>query len=163
MADPAVERFPYPVGRTRAGYAPSAAADAEFKGLLRDETFCMISDLSKGHAYGKETLQEAAQGASGSNMKRHMKVTTEISCLPSMAVHWDAFLLVRADEACMDLMRAFISGPPDTPYSCGLWQFDIALPPSYPDVPPKVKFCSTGSGQVRVNPNLYADGKVRGG
>ena len=60
----------------------------------------------------------------------------------------------------MDLMRAFISGPPDTPYAAGLWQFDIALPPQYPDIPPKVKFCSTGGGQVRVNPNLYADGKV---
>ena len=83
-----------------------------------------------------------------------MKVTTELAGLPALAVHWDAFALVRADEACMDLMRALISGPPDTPYACGLWQFDIALPAEYPGVPPRVKFMSTGGGQVRVNPNL---------
>jgi ubiquitin-protein ligase len=34
----------------------------------------------------------------------------------------------------------------------GLWQFDVALPPSYPDVPPNVKFMTTGGGTVRVNP-----------
>ena len=48
-------------------------------------------------------------------------------------------------------MRALIVGPPDTAYMGGLWAFDIQLPPSYPDVPPLVKFITTGGGQVRGN------------
>ena len=38
--------------------------------------------------------------------------------------------------------------------------FDIFLPDEYPRVPPKMQFLTTGGGQIRFNPNLYADGKV---
>ena len=93
-------------------------------------------------------------------MKRFMKITTEMASLPSLEVHWDAYILVRTDETSIDFMRALISGPADTPYACGLWQFDIHLPASYPDTSPSVKFMTTGGGQARLNPNLYADGKV---
>jgi ubiquitin-protein ligase len=33
-----------------------------------------------------------------------------------------------------------IEGPDDTPYSGGLFQIDIQLPPEYPYKPPKMKF-----------------------
>ena len=38
----------------------------------------------------------------------------------------------------------------------GIFLFDILLPPTYPAVAPSVKFLTTGGGQVRFNPNLYA-------
>jgi ubiquitin-protein ligase len=57
-------------------------------------------------------------------------------------------------------MRAIITGPCGTPYESGLFMFDILFPLDYPQVPPKVKFLTTGQGTVRFNPNLYADGKV---
>ena len=53
--------------------------------------------------------------------------------------------------------------PTDTPYTGGVYEFDILFPvkaPGYPSVPPKVKFRTTGAGSVRFNPNLYNDGKV---
>ena len=48
----------------------------------------------------------------------------------------------------------------DTPYSLGIFVFDVFFPDDYPNVPPLVTFMTTGGGQVRFNPNLYVDGKV---
>lgn len=59
----------------------------------------------------------------------------------------------------MDLLRAMIIGPDDTPYSCGCFFFDIYLD-DYPTKAPKVHFLTTGGGRYRFNPNLYQDGKV---
>ena len=52
-------------------------------------------------------------------------------------------------------------GPEDTPYSGGLFTFDIMCPADYPNAPPKVNLATTGGGSVRFNPNLYNCGKVR--
>lgn len=41
-------------------------------------------------------------------------------------------------------------GPEGTPYENGVFLFDIWLPPSYPEVPPKVQFLTTGGGRVRL-------------
>ena len=60
----------------------------------------------------------------------------------------------------MYLLKAVISGPEDTPYAHGLYLFDIGLRSSYPLTPPLVRIMTTGAGNVRYNPNLYADGYV---
>jgi baculoviral IAP repeat-containing protein 6 len=36
----------------------------------------------------------------------------------------------------------------------------VSLPQEYPQLNPNVQFITTGGGQARFNPNLYADGKV---
>lgn len=64
---------------------------------------------------------------------------------------------VRAYEERMELLRAAIVGPQGTPYHDGLFFFDIALPPDYPNAPPMVYY---HSGGLRLNPNLYESGKV---
>ena len=56
--------------------------------------------------------------------------------------------------------HALIVGPFDTPYEGGFFIFTIVFPPTYPNEPPFIKFETTGSGQVRLNPNLYRNGKV---
>src|SRR4051794_5731482 len=43
-------------------------------------------------------------------------------------------------------------------YSNSAFAFDMQLPPSYPDVPPYVHYCSLLN--ERLNPNLYETGKV---
>ncbi len=48
----------------------------------------------------------------------------------------------------------------DTPYCGGAFEFDVFIPPTYPSVSPNVLLRTTGSGQVRFNPNLYNNGKV---
>jgi baculoviral IAP repeat-containing protein 6 len=60
----------------------------------------------------------------------------------------------------MDLLKALISGPVDSPYAHGLYLFDIGLPEDYPNSPPVMKIQTTGGGTARFNPNLYADGYI---
>lgn len=69
-------------------------------------------------------------------------------------------IFLRIDARRMDVMRACIIGPEDTPYERGAFLFDIFLPENYPGAPPKVQLTTTGHGSVRFNPNLYANGKV---
>lgn len=54
------------------------------------------------------------------------------------------------------LGQVMISGPDDTPYSGGLFSFDIFFPFNYPISPPKVRLVTTGGSVHRFNPNLYA-------
>lgn len=60
----------------------------------------------------------------------------------------------------MTVVRFMVSAPPGTPYSRGLWIFDMNITDRYPLEPPKCKNRTTGNGKVRFNPNLYADGYV---
>ena len=78
------------------------------------------------------------------------------TCLP---VEHGSSIFVRAVEGRLDLLRALIIGPQDTPYANGCFLFDIWLN-DYPNKPPKVQLVTTGGGTVAFNPNLYANGKV---
>ena len=53
-----------------------------------------------------------------------------------------------------------LSGTADTPYSHGLYLFEVLLPENYPNRPPKVNIITTGGGSIRFNPNLYDSGYV---
>lgn len=66
-------------------------------------------------------------------------------------------IYVRVYEDRMDLLRAVIVGAYGTPYQDGLFFFDFQLPPEYPQVSPLAYY---HSGGLRLNPNLYEDGKV---
>ena len=67
---------------------------------------------------------------------------------------------MRCDEDRYDVIKALIAGPDGSPYACGCFEFDLFLPPDYPLSPPRVTLVTTGKGQIRFNPNLYANGKV---
>jgi ubiquitin-conjugating enzyme E2 O len=84
----------------------------------------------------------------------------------------------------MDLLRAVMIGPQGTPYHDGLFFFDAHFPPSYPTIPPvsiqslsvwyvihfhiwikkivlmPLQVVHYHAGGLRLNPNLYACGKV---
>lgn len=66
-------------------------------------------------------------------------------------------IFVRVYERRIDLLRAVIVGAAGTPYHDGLFAFDLAFPPDYPAHPPQVHYRSFG---LRLNPNLYANGRV---
>ncbi|KAJ6726539.1 UBIQUITIN-CONJUGATING ENZYME E2 38-RELATED [Salix purpurea] len=71
--------------------------------------------------------------------------------------HLPDSIYVRVHENRIDLLRAVIIGVAGTPYHDGLYFFDIAFPPDYPARPPLVYYRSFG---LRINPNLYANGRV---
>eukprot|EP00002_Diphylleia_rotans_P032386 TRINITY_DN6798_c0_g1_i2.p1 TRINITY_DN6798_c0_g1~~TRINITY_DN6798_c0_g1_i2.p1 ORF type:complete len:636 (+),score=103.67 TRINITY_DN6798_c0_g1_i2:173-1909(+) len=68
-----------------------------------------------------------------------------------------AGIAVRAYMDRMDLLRAVIAGPKDTPYEDALFFFDIHLS-DYPRLAPVVFYRSYCS--ERLNPNLYESGNV---
>ncbi|XP_064113078.1 baculoviral IAP repeat-containing protein 6-like [Macrobrachium nipponense] len=57
-------------------------------------------------------------------------------------------------------LQVLITGPEDTPYANGCFEFDVYFPVDYPTSPLHINLQTTGEGRVRFNPNLYQDGKV---
>tara|TARA_B110000208_G_scaffold190570_1_gene254794 strand:- start:71 stop:778 length:708 start_codon:yes stop_codon:yes gene_type:complete len=64
-----------------------------------------------------------------------------------------------ANDENINEMYVMIIGPEDTPYQLGFYCFKAIYPENYPFSPIKVKFLTTESN-VRMNPNLYGNGKV---
>ncbi|KAI8804829.1 ubiquitin-conjugating enzyme/RWD-like protein [Cladochytrium replicatum] len=64
------------------------------------------------------------------------------------------------DDANIKHVHAILVGPPQTPYSFGLFDFVINFDNDYPAGPPKVSAMTTSNGTIRFNPNIYASGKV---
>ena len=88
------------------------------------------------------------------------KMFQELSAYKTgLPIEYGSSIFVRAVEDRLDLLRAMILGPEDTPYANGCFVFDIYLQ-NYPAQPPQVHFLTTGGGKVRFNPNLYQCGKV---
>lgn len=88
------------------------------------------------------------------------KMFQELSAYKTgLPVEYGSSIFVRAVEDRLDLLRALILGPDDTPYANGCFVFDIHLK-NYPAQAPSVQFLTTGGGRVRFNPNLYNCGKV---
>ena len=51
-------------------------------------------------------------------------------------------------------------GAKDTPYAYGAFLYDMHMDHTFPQKSPKCNLMTNGNGQVRFNPNLYANGKV---
>ena len=80
--------------------------------------------------------------------------------LKMMKKNKDEYINAELKENDLNHWIATIKGPKDTPYDSGCFLFDMYLPKSFTNDPPKMTFLTTGYGQVRFNPNLYKKGKV---
>mmetsp|Transcript_9187 Transcript_9187/g.13412 ORF Transcript_9187/g.13412 Transcript_9187/m.13412 type:complete len:553 (-) Transcript_9187:83-1741(-) len=121
-----------------------------YREALRPLRFELVPGL-KGHAFEK-----CSQNSRLDLKKIFRELTAYKTALP---IEFGSSVFVRAVESRLDLLRACITGPEDTPYANGAFIFDIYLS-DYPRKPPQVKYITTGGGKFRFNPNLYADGKV---
>lgn len=93
--------------------------------------------------------------------KAVMRIISEISSFKSgLPLNWDSSIWVRVSKKHMNAFSFFISGPKDTPYENGIFEFHAYFPPNYPEEVPQALIHTTGGGSVRFNPNLYACGKV---
>ncbi|KAG0148440.1 hypothetical protein CROQUDRAFT_654953 [Cronartium quercuum f. sp. fusiforme G11] len=108
------------------------------------------------HAYAKEILH-----VSSSYSARNTAIAKEHSTLSSaLPVSWDSSVFLRVHESRSDVLKVLITGPEGTPYSNGCFVFDIFLTGNFNQTAPFVKSMTTKGGRFRLNPNLYADGKV---
>jgi ubiquitin-protein ligase len=124
-------------------------------GCFRFNTFNMAQDGTYLHSMaGKVGSIEELQ-AKARRFNNEIKAFTH-----GLPCHASSAIFVVMDETRMDLIKALISGPEDSPYEHGLYLFDILCPGSYPDMPPLVSIMTTGEGSVRFNPNLYDSGYV---
>ncbi|KAM3721402.1 Baculoviral IAP repeat-containing protein [Dirofilaria immitis] len=93
--------------------------------------------------------------------KRTRRLAQEIVTLSnSLPLSLSSSVFVRACEERLDIMKVLITGPADTPYMNGCFEFDVWFPTDYPNSPMHVNLETTGNHTVRFNPNLYNDGKV---
>lgn len=93
--------------------------------------------------------------------KALMRILSEISSFKTgLPLNWESTIWVRVSKDNVNLFSFLISGPKDTPYENGLFEFHAYFPEDYPIKEPSVLIHTTGNGTVRFNPNLYDSGKV---
>ncbi|ORZ09024.1 ubiquitin-conjugating enzyme/RWD-like protein [Lobosporangium transversale] len=86
-----------------------------------------------------------------------LRLTKELS---EFTKNPDHQLFLHYDESNIMTIKAMITGPPDTPYCLGQFEFSLVFPKDYPTAPPKVTALTTNHGRTRFNPNIYAGGRV---
>uniref|UniRef100_A0A158Q8G9 UBIQUITIN_CONJUGAT_2 domain-containing protein n=1 Tax=Elaeophora elaphi TaxID=1147741 RepID=A0A158Q8G9_9BILA len=129
---------------------------------IQVQTFRLIGDygkLSVPFTFKKEVRN--VNPFSSSLIERTKRIAKELASMPnSLPLNASNSIFVCLDEGRCDIVKVLISGPDDTPYQNGLFEFDVFFPTNYPFSPPKCAFLTTGDGNVRFNPNLYNDGKI---
>jgi ubiquitin-protein ligase len=89
------------------------------------------------------------------------RIISEISSLKkSLPINFDSSIWFRVSKNNVNIFTFLISGPKDTPYENGLFEFHAYLPTNYPENPPNILLNTTGHSTIRFNPNLYSSGKV---
>ena len=73
---------------------------------------------------------------------------------------FNSSFFVRASSEYPQFIKFLIAGSRGSPYEHGLFEFDLYLPPDYPNKAPQCNIITTGNGKIRFNPNLYNTGKV---
>lgn len=126
------------------------------------EEYCQIMkklqfntyEIPKDHRFIKDKDTKLEQ-------KTIMRILSEISSFKNgLPLNWDSTIWVRIHKTNINMFSFLISGPKDTPYENGLFEFHAIFPSDYPNSVPHVLLHTTGNDTVRFNPNLYHTGKV---
>ena len=139
---------------------------------LQFDTFSMVEEVESNGTSGtpsselhflvphhyRDAVRQAS--SSGSSQRARRLAQEAVTLSTSLPLSASSTVFVRCDEERLDLLKVIISGPSDTPYMNGLFEFDVFFPLDYPTGPPQVNLETTGNHTVRFNPNLYNDGKV---
>jgi baculoviral IAP repeat-containing protein 6 len=139
--------------------------DAVYAQIMQNyqiQTQKLVNDAGKpiyGFAFKKDLRN--INPFSPSLKDRTKRIAKELASIhTSLPLNASNSIYVCIDESRCDMLKVMISGPDNTPYENGLFEFDVFFPANYPLNPPKVSFLTTGGGTIRFNPNLYSDGKI---
>jgi len=93
--------------------------------------------------------------------KAFVRILSELgSFKTSLPLNWCSSIWVRISKQNLSIFSFLISGPENTPYENGLFEFHAYFSEDYPKEVPRVLLKTTGNNTVRFNPNLYKCGKV---
>ena len=124
--------------------------------LLRELSFDYMSmrDTNGKYVHYYASTDNPSQTKLIRLAQEYANLSKDLPCEHTNAIY------VRVDKDQIDLMKVLIMGSAGTPYAHGAFEYDVHFDSNYPQGPPKVNLMTTGAGQVRFNPNLYATGKV---
>jgi ubiquitin-protein ligase len=95
------------------------------------------------------------------NQQALMRILSETTSFKSsLPLNWDSSIWIRLPKGKFNILSFMISGPKDTPYENGLFEFHAYFNNNYPETNPEVLLHTTGNNTFRFNPNLYDNGKV---
>lgn len=103
-------------------------------------------------------IRAAGDLTHGTRVKRLAQESVTLST--SLPLSFSSSVFVRCDNDRLDVMKVLITGPSETPYANGCFEFDVYFPLNYPNSPMMINLETNGRRSVRFNPNLYEDGKV---
>ncbi|XP_076164518.1 BIR repeat containing ubiquitin-conjugating enzyme isoform X2 [Ptiloglossa arizonensis] len=132
---------------------------------LQFDTYEMIAENpeSGGYKFAVSYYFESNMRAAGerSHPNRVKRLAQEaVTLSTALPLSYSSSVFVRCDADRLDVMKVLITGPAETPYANGCFEFDVYFPPDYPNSPMLINLETTGRHTVRFNPNLYNDGKV---
>lgn len=129
---------------------------------IKDNYNLMVKENQFGtYVFDNQHLYYKNKNDKINNKKNLLRLISEISSLKkNLPINWDTSCILRVDKKQSNMIKFIITGPKDTPYHNGIYEFHAYFPPTYPNDPPQVLLNTTDGGKVRFNPNLYASGKV---
>ena len=158
-------RMPRQMSKEEMEELSSQSTNEQYRELLREmqmSTWKLINDAGKpvlGFSFKKEL--RSVNPFSPTHKDRTKRIAKELASMHnSLPLNASNAIFVCMDETRCDMLKVLVTGPDDTPYQNGLFEFDVFFPVNYPQQPPKISFLTTGAGNVRFNPNLYNDGKI---
>ncbi|XP_054010480.1 baculoviral IAP repeat-containing protein 6 isoform X1 [Hylaeus anthracinus] len=132
---------------------------------LQFDTYEMIAENPESSGYKfavsyhfESTMRAAGERSHPTRVKRLAQEAVTLST--ALPLSYSSSVFVRCDTDRLDVMKVLITGPAETPYANGCFEFDVYFPPDYPNSPMLINLETTGRHTVRFNPNLYNDGKV---
>ena len=140
----------------------SSKLEDQYKTEMKKLQFAFYEMIGEGlkfkvaHGFEKEILNN--KSSTPARLKRLAQENVTLST--ALPLSYGSSIFVRCDTNRLDVMKVLITGPSGTPYSNGCFEFDVAFPANYPNVPLLMQLKTTGRGSVRFNPNLYNCGKV---
>ena len=128
----------------------------KYSEMISNEQMKLFSDfaIESTHRFSSHKNEVVAP-------KSLMRMSSEFSSIrKNLPNNWDTSIVVRASQENLNIFSFVITGPKDTPYHNGIYEFHAYFPKNYPEKEPKVLLDTTGNSSVRFNPNLYNCGKV---
>ena len=125
------------------------------------EKYCQIMKTLQFGNYEIPSYHQYIKNNIKLNQSAIMRTLSEISSFKTgLPLNWESTIWVRVSKTNFNIFSFLISGPKDTPYENGLFEFHAFFPVNYPNNAPEVLIHTTDNGKIRFNPNLYANGKV---